>query len=1013
MDNLIGQSLDRYKIVTLLGEGGMGSVFKARDVTLQRDVALKVMHAQFGRQPNFQERFLQEARTAARMDHPGIVKVYDFGQARDMLYIVMELLPGANLAKMLKDLRAANKWILLPEALEIVRQVTDALDFVHKQGILHRDIKPDNIMLKPEPSNSLPFRPVLTDLGLAKLAEGGVMTQDGQSMGTPGYMSPEQALGEKTDARSDVYSLGILLYEMAVGQLPFPARTLSEAIRYHVKEQPPDPRKLNPAINDQVAQVILKAVEKNPANRFQDAASFAQAIAKAAQSISSTIAATSAPAAPTVAGNVSIMTQYAQSLVEQRGQSVFEEFPKSAEPVTQDRIQILDTDHTSRSILLKRTGFTIGRDDDNDLPIRSPKVSRHHARIEFDGANYRVSDLDSTNGTYLGTTRLLPGIPEIWTVDKALRIGDTYLRLERVGGGGMPDGTNANPATVAMARQPGTMMAGNQGSLAAGGSGRIGIYLDNTQLSVAPGSTTSATLTLLNQGTVVDHFKVIVTGIPAAWVSIPQGVTQLMPGAQREISVTIQPPQNPQSKAGRYPISLRVQSQDSPDQVAETKATLTVGAYSRFVASLRPQKIRRGQAAQLSIQNQGNSKEAFKVALEDNADELSFQPPQSTLSVTEGQAGSVEFQASTRTPRWLGGDKNFPFTVRISTPAGEAQNLSGEFVSKPIIPPWLLVVLPVLLMCIIGGAIFSYTQYIAMTSAKATQDAAYQSTVVAIANATLVTKTPTMTFTPSLTPTHTPTSTPTPTGTLVPTDTPTLTPTPTGTTAPTNTPTITLTPTPFGPWSGTWNTNCALLTCGDMILNQNGTFVQGSFANGNGVITGNATGNHISGNWQLGGTSGSIDFWQSDDGQTWQGNWNSTFDWCGTKTGSQPSPCGLANWFGSWTDCYGATCDAMTLIQNGKNVTGIYSDGATLSGSVNGTTMTGTWNHGGTGNFTFYLLNGGQQFNGNWNASNDWCGFRSGSTRPSPCYNTTFVVIATPIFILPLIPILIFPTATP
>ena len=1012
MDNLIGQSLDRYKILVMLGEGGMGSVYKARDVTLQRDVALKVMHGQFARQPNFQERFLQEARTAARLNHPGIVKVYDFGQSRDMLYIVMELLPGANLAKMMRDLRAANKWILIPEALEIVKEVTEALDFVHKQGILHRDIKPDNIMLRPEPSNLLPFRPVLTDLGLAKLAEGGVMTQDGQSMGTPGYMSPEQALGEKTDPRSDVYSLGILLYEMVVGQLPFPARTLSEAIRYHVKEPVPDPRKINPALSEQVVQLIMKAVEKNPANRYQDAGAFAKAIGAAAQSLSSTVAATPTSVTP-VAGSVSIMTQFAQDGDDQRGKSIMDEFPKSADPVTQDRMLILDPDHTSRSVLLKRNGFTIGRDEDNDLAIRSSKVSRHHARIEFDGANYRISDLDSTNGTFLGTTKLLPGIPEIWTADKALQIGDTYLRLERVGAVGVK-GDGANPATVAMANPVGSMMAGEQKSFARqanGSTNRIGIFLDNSTLSVAPGSTTSVTLTLLNQGSVVDHFKVIVTGIPSEWVSIPQGVTQLMPGAQREIGISFQPPQNSQSKAGRYPLTIRVQSQDSPDQVAETKATLTLSAFSRFVTSIRPQKIRKGQASQVTIQNQGNAKESFKIILEDNADELQFQPPQTNLAVAEGQSGTIEFRAKTRMPHWMGSDKNHPFTVRIATSAGDAQNLSGEFTSKPIIPGWVFVVIPALAMCIIAAIVLSIAQFTNKVSADATAAYNYQNTVSAIAMATLITPTPTQTSTPTQTPTQTPTYTPTPTGTLVPTNTPTLTPTPTSTNIPTNTPTITLTPTPFGPWSGSWSASCATpLNCENMILNQNGSVVQGTFDNGMGTLNANVTGNHLTGTWIWNGANGKVDFWQSADGQSWQGNWNNVYDFCGSKNGSLPSPCGLASWYGEWTDCYdGTTCDQMTLFQNGAQITGIYAGGAaTVAATVNGTTMSGTWTHGGSGDFAFYLINDGKQFNGNYNSgSNEWCGYRSDSFMPSPCKSTSYFLILPPIFIFP------FATATP
>ncbi len=294
MEQLIGQSLDRYQIVTLLGEGGMGAVFKARDVTLQRDVAVKVMHPQLARRPNFQERFLQEARTAARMDHPGIVKVFDFGQARDLLYIVMEFIPGANLRQMLQDLKKESKWIVLPEALQLVRQVALALDYAHDQGVLHRDIKPDNIMLKAERGDGLPYRPVLTDLGLAKLLEGGMLTQEGMSMGTPAYMSPEQALGEETDARSDVYSVGILLYELAVGRLPFAVKTITEAIRCHTKEPPPVPRSIRPDLPEGVERVILRAIEKDAGDRYADAASLARGLGDLAPA-EATAAATAPP----------------------------------------------------------------------------------------------------------------------------------------------------------------------------------------------------------------------------------------------------------------------------------------------------------------------------------------------------------------------------------------------------------------------------------------------------------------------------------------------------------------------------------------------------------------------------------------------------------------------------------------------------------------------------------------------------------------------------------------------
>jgi serine/threonine protein kinase len=311
VNTLIGKNLDRYHIIRLLGEGGMGAVFKARDLTLQRDVAVKVMHPQLARQPNFRKRFLQEARSAARLDHPGIVRVLDFGEADSHLYIVMEFIPGDTLRQKLQSIRAAQDSgtsmgsISLQEALQLVRQICLALDYAHQQGVFHRDIKPDNIILKPDPGTSLPCRPVLTDLGLAKLAEGGLASMEGLSLGTPAYMSPEQALGEETDERSDVYSLGILLYELTVGQLPFPAKSISQAIRYHTQEPLPLPSTVRPDLPVFLEQLILKALAKDPADRFPSAGALAEALATCRQEA---YEATGEATVPEAAGDA--VTQY-------------------------------------------------------------------------------------------------------------------------------------------------------------------------------------------------------------------------------------------------------------------------------------------------------------------------------------------------------------------------------------------------------------------------------------------------------------------------------------------------------------------------------------------------------------------------------------------------------------------------------------------------------------------------------------------------------------------------------
>jgi serine/threonine-protein kinase len=221
MADLIGRTVGSYRIERLLGEGGMGSVYQAYDLSLERMLAIKFIHPHLARRLDFQQRFIQEARLMARLDHPGIIKVYMLGKEGDLLFLPMEFIKGGNLRQLLDKMIQDKKWIPQNEAVLLVRQLCEVVEYAHEHGVLHRDIKPANLMLKPQPTDGLPFRVILTDLGLAKLLEGLGITQEGTSLGTPAYMSPEQAAGRATDRRSDVYSLGVLLYELAVGRLPF------------------------------------------------------------------------------------------------------------------------------------------------------------------------------------------------------------------------------------------------------------------------------------------------------------------------------------------------------------------------------------------------------------------------------------------------------------------------------------------------------------------------------------------------------------------------------------------------------------------------------------------------------------------------------------------------------------------------------------------------------------------------------------------------------------------------
>ncbi len=671
MNDLIGRSLDRYKLVALLGEGGMGAVFKASDITLQRDVAIKILHPQFARRPAFRERFLQEARTAARLRHPGIVKVFDFGQSNTNLYIVMEFIPGANLRNMLQDLRKAGQWIVLPEAVAIVQQISLALDYAHRQGVLHRDIKPDNIMLLPEPVDGLPYRPVVTDLGLAKLAAGGLVTQEGVSMGTPAYMSPEQAIGEKTDARSDVYSLGILLYEMAAGCLPFPVKTLSEAIRYHTKEPPPPPRSIRPDMPQNLERIILRAIAKQPASRFSDARGLADALKEVVPQ------ARGAAAPPTAAaGDVSLMTRYQESMVAARAQPAPVVLPSQPPDLAEDRIVVTGQDGKTQTVSVPAAGLTIGRGPDNDLVLAQTAVSRHHARVEFDGTQYRVVDLNSTNGTHLENVRLLPGVPEVWTPEKVLRIGNSWLRLQRAAQRGArgerPDATAIGTAFLA----PGTSV------------GRIGLFLQTPEVIVEAGRSAALQLEALNQGDIVDHVGFTVLGIPEAWVRVPSSEVRLMPGAQQPVTLLLEPPRSPESRHGSYPVSIRATSRKFPAEVAEVQAKLQVAAYYEFSLDLHPRRqssIGEGRF-RVGVKNTCNSELTFRFRARDAEDgcRYAFEPEQLTVPAGAARRAELTVRPKIEAPRRA--TKTYFFTVvsEAAEAPGLGKEVQGEWIQSPL-----------------------------------------------------------------------------------------------------------------------------------------------------------------------------------------------------------------------------------------------------------------------------------------------------------------------------------------
>lgn len=280
-DDLFGSTIaGKYHIDAKLGAGGMGTVYRASRLLIGDEVAIKILHSEQS-EPRAAERFRREAQAAARLKHPNAVTIYDFGVTDEGLqYLVMELVEGESLRRILQQ-----KGPLTPSAAaEIMNQVCAALDEAHRHHVLHRDLKPDNIIVNVTDGG---LRVKVLDFGIAKLRDdaAGNLTQTGSILGTPHYMSPEQCVGEELDSRSDIYSLGVVLYEMLTGVVPFRSPSSAAVVVQHVNQLPPSPRALNASITMSVELAVLHALEKNREARPQSAGALAVEFAAAVKGV--------------------------------------------------------------------------------------------------------------------------------------------------------------------------------------------------------------------------------------------------------------------------------------------------------------------------------------------------------------------------------------------------------------------------------------------------------------------------------------------------------------------------------------------------------------------------------------------------------------------------------------------------------------------------------------------------------------------------------------------------------
>lgn len=690
MTNLIGHTInERYKLEALLGDGGMGTVYRAYDLNLDRQMAIKLMHSHFARRPEFRARLIQEAKTAAQLDHPSVVGIYDFGDSSEGLFIGMEYVDGGSLRDHLRRLQRMQKFLPLAQSLQIAAQIADALDYAYRKGIVHRDVKPGNIMLKrlsrPDEPGEQPFRAMLTDFGLVKIAEGTGLTQSGATLGTPTYMSPEQCAGEPLGASSDLYSLGIVLYELVTNRLPFNFQSLSEAISAHTRgEMPPSAREYRPEVPPLVDNILMRTLAKKPEDRYANGAEMAEALRSAMVALSG---------APT-----QVMVRDEMDILE-----------RVNDPPPGFDLLIDTPGHPTSTVPLSKSIITLGRNADNDIVLPADGVSRHHARLQATALGWEIMDLGGINGTLLNERRLRADDPTPATPGAKIHIGPYELTLQG------PEVAQTEPldsqnTQVTMGRTtPGLQQTADNEPVAQTTPEPLALFLANDKLSVTPGQEVTIHVEVVNRSQIDDRVSLRVQGVPVAWIETPSEFVTVQAGESAQMEVILRPPKHRSTPTGRQRVRLQVVSQQHPNVNTAVTASLHIAPFVSFEASMDAEEVVLPAVISVMVRNTGNAPADFSIVARDREGALQFKGERGRIRLEAGQTARVELQVDGQRTKLLGGGELYPFEVGVTSRSGGQQVLLGTAKSGAAVPPLLFYGLLFVVTMACAAAFFLFT----------------------------------------------------------------------------------------------------------------------------------------------------------------------------------------------------------------------------------------------------------------------------------------------------------------
>lgn len=744
---MIGEQIEHYRIDAVQGRGGLGTVYRAYDTNLIRPVALKLILPQFAQDPTYHTHIMQEAKAAARLIHPNIATIYNFNSHNKQLYLVSEFINGFSLAQLLAQLSTQQQVLRLSESLLLMAEVAEAISYAHQQGVLHRNLKPSNIILKPMEGKrvgQLPIRPLITDFGLTRHLGGDVKSSAVTLGADLNYMSPEQCIGNRLDGRSDIYNMGLLLYELISGQRPFQIYSPTEAMIMHALETPPPLGQIIPNLPPEIEQIVNIATAKAPEKRFQDMRQLAEQLRQAANRHADFEQPNAVSLTSLLEGVLKLDTAVAETkqnpvlnraslgqlpipedeLVEILQEALAGESDSAVESELSSQPNVTETPPLAQTIIPKSTQIDqvvvqrpgrspimvplskdklmIGRSRDNDIVLETADVSRKHAQLEKTSAGWRIVDLNSTGGTYWGGHKLLPNVPEAWNSNQTLRIGPYSLRWLPARA---PRPFRPSPPEEDEITQ--LHVVPTEGIQTSSTRGSFSLMVNPVLTALNPGEQKVVQVELFNQGSEADHFNLRIADLPPLVSSLSQNSVFLAVGERAVLPITLVMPEDNPMSAGHHPFQIIVRRALDSSDTAVISARIHVGHNDRFSIGVWPLDVTQNGICQILIRNEGNRDGRYSVVGSSTDQNVTFMGERGQIRIPPGEATTLSMAVGSETRPLFGRQQQIPFKINVRSETGQEQTETGQLGLQPLFPAWILPALEIFIVILFAGFVIA------------------------------------------------------------------------------------------------------------------------------------------------------------------------------------------------------------------------------------------------------------------------------------------------------------------